>query len=88
VTWHGFAVGLVTGHGSEEMRAAVGRRLAGGDRQSRLVLGGDEEDSPLQESKRSSMSLFLIIINKREKEKSLINSIVTRVEATQKLTLG
>jgi Niemann-Pick C1 protein len=49
-------VGLVTGHGSEEMRAAVGRRLAGGDRQSRLVLGGDEEDSPLQESKRSSVT--------------------------------
>lgn len=53
VAW--VAVGLVTGHGSEEMRAAVGRRLAGVDRQSRLVLGSDEEDSPLQDSKRSSM---------------------------------
>ncbi|XP_044253675.1 NPC intracellular cholesterol transporter 1 isoform X1 [Tribolium madens] len=49
-------VGLVTGHGSEDMRAAVGRRLAGVDRQSRLVLGSDEEDSPLQDSKRSSVT--------------------------------
>lgn len=46
-------MGLVSGQ-SEELRAAVGRRLAGMERHSSQVALGDGEDSPLQSSKRSS----------------------------------
>lgn len=48
--------GLVKGRGTDEVRAAVGRRLAGVDHSSRGTLG-DSEDSPLQQSKRSSTLL-------------------------------
>lgn len=48
------AVGLVTGHRSEELRAVVARRLAAGERHSSQVALGEGEDSPLQSSKRSS----------------------------------
>lgn len=41
---------------AEELRAAVGQRLAG-DTASRSILG-DAEDSPLQASQRSSTSIF------------------------------
>lgn len=50
-------VGLVNGQGSEELRAAVGRRLAVADHHSSQMALGDGEDSPLQSSKRSSMCL-------------------------------
>lgn len=56
-------VGLV-GQGSEEMRAAVGRRLASAEFHSSQVALGDAsagENSPLQSSHRSSR--FMIIIN-------------------------
>ncbi|KAJ8923333.1 hypothetical protein NQ315_001891 [Exocentrus adspersus] len=49
-------VGLVTGHRSEELRAVVGRRLAANERHSSQVALGDGEDSPLQSSKRSSIT--------------------------------
>lgn len=50
----GFAAGLVRGQGADEIRASVGRRLAGAARSSRAAqLGPDSEESPLQ-SKRSS----------------------------------
>lgn len=48
------AAGLVRGEGTDEIRASVGRRLAGATRQARIALGADSEESPLQ-SKRSSM---------------------------------
>lgn len=47
------AAGLVRGEGTDEIRASVGRRLAGATRSSRIALGADSEESPLQ-SKRSS----------------------------------
>lgn len=47
-------VGLVNGQRSEELRAAVGRRLAVADHHSSQIGLGDAEDSPLQSSKRSS----------------------------------
>lgn len=50
-------VGLVNGQRSEELRAAVGRRLAVADHHSSQMALGDDEDSPLQSSKRSSMCL-------------------------------
>lgn len=46
------AAGLVRGEG-DEIRASVGRRLAGASRTPRIALGADSEESPLQ-SKRSS----------------------------------
>ncbi|KAJ8956647.1 hypothetical protein NQ318_014001 [Aromia moschata] len=49
-------VGMVTGHKSEEMRAVVGRRLAANEHHSSQVALGDGEDSPLQSSKRSSIT--------------------------------
>ncbi|XP_018568156.1 Niemann-Pick C1 protein isoform X3 [Anoplophora glabripennis] len=49
-------VGLVTGHRSEELRAVVARRLAASERHSSQVALGDGEDSPLQSSKRSSIT--------------------------------
>lgn len=53
--WCGVAVAvMVRGRGTDEVKAAVGRRLAGMDHTSHTTLG-DGEDSPLQESKRSSM---------------------------------
>ena len=53
--WCGVTVtGLVRGRGGEDVRIAVGRRLAGVDRSPHNTLG-DSEDSPLQQSKRSSM---------------------------------
>lgn len=57
IVWYGvgFAVaGMMRGHGTDEVRIAVGRRLAGMDNTSHTTLG-DSEDSPLQQSKRSSM---------------------------------
>lgn len=54
----GFAVAdLMRGRGTDEVRAAVGRRLAGVDRSPHNTLG-DNEDSPLQQSKRSSTCNF------------------------------
>lgn len=53
-------VGLV-GQGSEEMRAAVGRRLASAEFHSSQVALGDAsagEDSPLQSSHRTSTCTF------------------------------
>ncbi|PSN54935.1 Niemann-Pick C1 protein [Blattella germanica] len=47
------AANLVRGDGVDEVRHAVGQRLAGIN-QSRIALGADEEESPLQ-SKRSSV---------------------------------
>lgn len=47
-------VGLVSGQLSEELSAAVGRRLAVADHHSSQMALGDGEDSPLQSSKRSS----------------------------------
>jgi hypothetical protein len=47
---------LVRGDGADEVRHIVGQRLAGIN-QSRIALGADEEESPLQ-SKRSSMLIF------------------------------
>lgn len=49
----GFAVGLVRGTVSDELRSAVGQRLAGVENTSRSLFG-DGEDSPLRESQRSS----------------------------------
>ncbi|XP_060521524.1 NPC intracellular cholesterol transporter 1 isoform X2 [Cylas formicarius] len=50
-------VGMVSGHTSEEMRVAVARRLASAERHSsQVALGEAGEDSPLQSSKRSSIS--------------------------------
>lgn len=45
--------------GADEIRASVGRRLAGATgRQQRVQLGQDSEESPLQ-SKRSSTSITI-----------------------------
>lgn len=52
-------VGLVHGQKSEELRAAVGRRLAVADHHSSQVALGDGEDSPLQSSKRSSTCFYI-----------------------------
>ncbi|XP_022916873.2 NPC intracellular cholesterol transporter 1 isoform X2 [Onthophagus taurus] len=46
---------IIRGRGTDEVRAAVGRRLAGVDRSPHNTLG-DSEDSPLQQSKRSSVA--------------------------------
>lgn len=61
--WVGFTEGGLVGSGTvaEELRAAVGQRLAG-DTASRSILGGDAEDSPLQDSQRSSMSISLLLL--------------------------
>lgn len=61
---HGWVVTEVlvgSGTVAEELRAAVGQRLAGGSGEaaSRSILNGDAEDSPLQESQRSSMFISL-----------------------------
>ncbi|CAH1984188.1 unnamed protein product [Acanthoscelides obtectus] len=57
----GSSIAAELGHRSEELRAAVGRRLAGGTPQrhaSQVALGEavENEDSPLQSSKRSSVA--------------------------------
>lgn len=59
VLWYcGLTVGLVRGPVSDELRSAVGQRLAGVESTSRSLFG-DGEDSPLRESQRSSrLSLF------------------------------
>lgn len=58
----GFAVAdLMRGRGTDEVRAAVGRRLAGVDRSPHNTLG-DNEDSPLQQSKRSSTCNFVFLL--------------------------
>ncbi|CAG9824579.1 unnamed protein product [Phaedon cochleariae] len=49
-------VGLVNGHRSDELRASVARRLAVADHHSSQVALGEGEESPLQSSKRSSMT--------------------------------
>ncbi|CAG9859649.1 unnamed protein product [Phyllotreta striolata] len=49
-------VGLLVSGASEEMRAEVARRLANSERHSSQVALGEAEDSPLQSSKRSSMT--------------------------------
>lgn len=65
--WCGVAVAvMVRGRGTDEVRAAVGRRLAGMDHTSHTTLP-DGEDSPLQQSKRSSM-----FIRKKSSAKCLI----------------
>ncbi|XP_017782929.1 PREDICTED: Niemann-Pick C1 protein isoform X2 [Nicrophorus vespilloides] len=49
---HNQVAGLIRGRGTDE----VGRRLAGMDRSSSHTALGDGEDSPLQQSKRSSVT--------------------------------
>lgn len=53
-------VGLVSGQHSDDLRAAVGRRLAVADHHDSQIALGDGEDSPLQSSKRSSTCFRLI----------------------------
>nr|CAD7570043.1 unnamed protein product [Timema californicum] len=51
--WVSLTVSYLRGEGSDDVRHAVGQRLAGINH-SRIALGADEEESPLQ-SKRSSV---------------------------------
>lgn len=56
--WYGVTAGLVSGTVSDELRSAVGQRLAGVENTSRSLFG-DGEDSPLRESQRSSTLAFI-----------------------------
>jgi hypothetical protein len=49
----------VRGDAADEVRHVVGQRLAGIN-QSRIALGADEEESPLQSKRSSRFSFFRV----------------------------
>ena len=55
---------LVRSDGADEGRHMVGQRLAGMDH-SRIALGADEEESPLQSKRSSRFSFFRLYGNFR-----------------------
>ncbi|XP_056644165.1 NPC intracellular cholesterol transporter 1-like isoform X3 [Diorhabda sublineata] len=80
-------VGLVRGQLSEDMRAEVARRLAVPEHHSSQVALGDAEDSPLQSSKRSSMTseqaheMETHSINKSPEDYEKVSSFIEKLGA-------